>query len=136
MSRTSADNLRHRPCGAPFRRAWEAALDYSLHLVEEEAVIRSRRGVARPIFYRGEQVGEWRHHDERLTMFLLRTRRQQRYGRGIELAPEPEEDDPHAHPDPAIRLDGALDEIEWEGERGHDDDAPESAGDAAPESEA
>jgi hypothetical protein len=41
MSRTSADNLRHRPCGAPFRRAWEAALDYSLHLIEEDAFTRA-----------------------------------------------------------------------------------------------
>ena len=30
MSDTSAYNLRRRPCGVHFRRAWEAALDYSL----------------------------------------------------------------------------------------------------------
>ena len=39
MSRTSADNLRRRPCGVHFRRAWEAALDYSLYRVEEDASI-------------------------------------------------------------------------------------------------
>ncbi len=91
MSRTSADNLRRRPCGVHFRRAWEAALDYSLYRIEEDAFTRSRRGVARPIFYKGEQVGEWRHYDERLTMFLLRSRRPQRYGKWIDrmLAPEP-----------------------------------------------
>lgn len=50
MSRTSADKLRSRPCGLHFRRAWEAAIDYSLHRIEEDAFIRSRHGVARPIF--------------------------------------------------------------------------------------
>jgi hypothetical protein len=39
MSRSSADNLRRRPCGVHFRRAWEAALDYSLYRVEEDASI-------------------------------------------------------------------------------------------------
>ena len=37
-------------------------------------------GVVRPVFYKGEQVGEWRHFDERLTMFLLRFRRRHRFG--------------------------------------------------------
>ncbi|MEA3081303.1 MAG: hypothetical protein QOD54_971 [Sphingomonadales bacterium] len=30
---------------------------------------------------KGEQVGEYRHFDERLTMFLLRSRRAARYGK-------------------------------------------------------
>ena len=46
MSRTSADNLRRRPCGVHFRRAWETAIDYSLYRIEEDAFTRSRRGVA------------------------------------------------------------------------------------------
>jgi hypothetical protein len=112
MSRTSADNLRHRPCGMHFRRAWEAALDYSLYRIEEDAFTRSRRGVARPIFYKGEQIGEWRHYDERLTMFLLRARRPQRYGKWIDrmLAPGGDEDGAQ---DPGIALDGGLEGIEW-----------------------
>lgn len=114
MSRTSADNLRHRPSAAAFRRAWEAAIDYSLHRIEEDAFSRSRRGVARPIFYKGEQVGEWRHYDERLTMFLLRARRPQRYGKWIDrmLAPDGEA----VEQDLAIALDGQLDRIEWDAE--------------------
>jgi len=81
MSRTSADNLRHRPEGVHFRRAWEAAIDYSLYRIEEEVHARARRGVARPIFYKGEQIGERLYFDERLTMFLLRYRDPHRYGR-------------------------------------------------------
>jgi hypothetical protein len=126
MSRTSADNLRRRPCGVAFRRAWEAAVDYALYRIEEEAFARSRRGVARPIFYKGVQIGEWRHHDERLTMFLLRTRRPGRYGKWIDqmLAPERDEDTPD---DPGIVLDGGLEAIEWDAPglaEDDDDDAP------------
>ena len=36
--------------------------------------------MARPVFYKGEQVGERRHFDEKLTMFLLRYRDPVRYG--------------------------------------------------------
>ncbi len=39
----------------------------------------------------GEQVGEYRHFDERLTMFLLRSRRPARYGKSIEQAPAPDD---------------------------------------------
>jgi len=109
MSRTSADNLRRRPCGAPFRRAWDIALECQLDRVEQGAVERSINGVPRPIFHKGEQVGEYRHYDERLTMFLLRTRRPARFGKWLDrmLAPEP-----FAQEDADDRLDGALDTIE------------------------
>jgi hypothetical protein len=95
MSDTSAYELRNRPCGAAFAKAWDIALDYQLDRVEQRAVERSMNGVARPIFYKGEQVGEWRHHDERLTMFLLRSRRSARYGKWVDQAPAlpPPEDD-------------------------------------------
>jgi hypothetical protein len=80
MSRESARRLRHRPCGRAFRDAWDAALDCGYAEVEEAAMERSKNGVARPVFYQGEQVGEWRYFDERLTMFLLRFRRRHRFG--------------------------------------------------------
>ena len=138
MSDTAAYKLRMSPRGSLFRQAWEAALDYSLHRLEEDAFVRSREGVARPIFYKGEQVGEWRHFDERLTMFLLRTRRPDRYGKWIErmFAPEPDEDDAA---DPAIRLEGGIDAIEW-GSGGYvdieEDEGPSEARDDANKGEA
>jgi hypothetical protein len=93
MSDTSAYELRNRSCGAAFARAWDIALECQLDRVEQSAVERSINGVARPIFYKGEQVGEYRHHDERLTMFLLRSRRPARYGKWIEQAPAPDRPD-------------------------------------------
>jgi hypothetical protein len=79
MSRESAYQLYNRPSAAGFRRGWDAALDCSLRLVEDGLWSRAINGVARPIFYQGEQVGEYRHFDERLTMFLLRFRRPHRF---------------------------------------------------------
>lgn len=109
MSDTSAYALRWRPCGAPFRQAWDAALDYALHRVEQAVFERSRNGVPRPVFYKGEKVGEWRHFDERLTMFLLRSRRPERYGKWIERMLAPGDED--GEEDAAIRLDGGLERI-------------------------
>ena len=111
MSRTSADELRRRPCGGSFRRAWEVAVDYALYHLEEAVRDRVRRGVPRPIFYKGEQVGEWRHFDERLTMFLLRTRRPGRYGKWTDQLPAPERG-PDLSGDAAVELDRSLDDIE------------------------
>ena len=94
MSDSAAYKLRARPCGMAFRKAWDAALDYSLGRLEQAALGRALNGVSRPIFHRGEQVGEWREYDERLTMFLLRARRPERFGKWIErmLAPDPDEE--------------------------------------------
>ena len=111
MSDTSAYALRIRPCGAAFRRAWDAALDCGIHRVEQRAIERSVNGVARPIFHKGEQVGEWRHYDERLTMFLLRSHRPARYGKWMDrmLAPDRE----LGEGDDGLALDGPLTEIEF-----------------------
>lgn len=128
MSRTSADKLRRRSDGAPFRRAWQIAVDYAGYRIEEDAHRRSRHGVVRPIFYKGEQVGEYRHYDERLTMFLLRTRRPQRYGKWIDALPAPERD-PDSSDDPAIVLDGGLEDIEWTARDVPEDDTPEAPND-------
>ena len=113
MSRTSADNLRRRPCGGPFRRAWQAAVDYALYRLEEDAHRRGREGVVRTIFHKGEQVGEYRHYDERLTMFLLRSYRPERYGEPLDPLLEPGEEEEFLR-DPGITLDGGLTGIEFD----------------------
>jgi hypothetical protein len=134
MSRTAADNLRRRPKGAHFRRAWQAAIDYAAYRIEEDAHRRSRHGVARPIFYKGEQVGEYRHFDERLTMFLMRSFRPERYGKALELRIARREDeldgdeyysrDPYERNDPGMALEGQLTGIEFLA-----DDVPPAPGD-------
>ncbi|HEU4821176.1 MAG TPA: hypothetical protein VFS87_08475 [Qipengyuania sp.] len=84
MSRTTAYALRRRPDAQAFRMAWDAALDASVARLRDAALARAIHGVAVPIFHGGEQVGERRHFDERLTMFLLRYRDPTRYGKWLD----------------------------------------------------
>lgn len=81
MSVKSAYALRARPEALSFRHAWEAALAQAIQRLSDAALSRAIHGVPRPVFFGGEQVGEWRHFDERLTMFLLRYRDPDRYGK-------------------------------------------------------
>jgi len=135
MSDTAAYELRNRPCGAGFRAAWDVALDCQLDRVEHSALERTLNGVPRPIFYKGEQVGEWRYFDERLTMFLLRNRRPARFGKWIEqVMPTPPDEDRrrYALGDALLNIaitapnqDGNLVE-DWGPNDDHDDEADES----------
>jgi hypothetical protein len=93
MSASSAYQLRRQLDGGAFRQAIDAALDCGLAQLADRALGRAMHGVPRPIFHQGEQVGEWRHFDERLTMFLLRTGNPTRFGNwvGRQLTSRPPE---------------------------------------------
>ena len=102
-----------------------AALDYALHRLEQAALSRALHGVPRPVFHKGEQVGEWRDYDERLTMFLLKNRRPARFGKWMDkLLPPllPMQDDADD------RLDSQLTLIDIHSEdfEAEDEDSPDS----------
>ena len=80
MTTRSAYRLRARAEANIFRQAWDIALDYAIRNLTDVALGRAINGVARPVFYKGEQVGERRYYNERLTQFLLRYRDPVRYG--------------------------------------------------------
>lgn len=88
---SSAYALKTRAEAQPFRLAWEAALEVGIKRLSEAALSRAIHGVPRPIYYQGQHVGERRHYDERLTMFLLRYRDPARYGPWIDRAESVEE---------------------------------------------
>lgn len=71
MTRDSAYKLRARLAGTPFDLGWEAALENALRQITHEAVDRAINGVAQPIFWKGEQIGEKRVFNENLTKFLI-----------------------------------------------------------------
>ncbi len=81
LSITAAYNLRRRPEAQAFRLAWDAALDFAVRRLADAALSRAIHGVPEPIFYRGQQLGERRIFDERLTQFILRTRDPARFGK-------------------------------------------------------
>jgi hypothetical protein len=80
MSQQSAYQLRTRTDAVSFRQAWAVALDLGTSRLADRAMARAMNGVAVPIFYKGEKVGERRVFNERLTMFLLRMHAPERYG--------------------------------------------------------
>lgn len=80
LSPSTAYRLRRRVDAYSFRAAWDAALDYAVRRLSDAAFSRALHGVSRPVFFQGEQVGERRYYDERLTMFLLRYRDPDTYG--------------------------------------------------------
>ncbi|HEX4695095.1 hypothetical protein [Sphingomonas sp.] len=84
MSRNAAYALRRRDDAQAFRLAWDAATDMAVGRLADAALSRAINGVAVPIFHGGEQVGERRDYDERLTMFLLRYRDPLRYGKWLD----------------------------------------------------
>jgi hypothetical protein len=128
MSRESVRRLRRHPAGRAFRDACDAALDCGYADVEEAAMKRSKTGVVRPVFYKGEQVGEYRHFDEHLTMFLLRFRRRHRFGAGVDTPTDPPVNlftfDPADELpfDPEEELDRCLEELDAERELPGDDE--------------
>ncbi len=102
MSREAAYALRRHPGAYSFRQAWELALDHGISRLADAALGRALHGTATPIFYKGEQIGERRRYDEKLTMFLLRYRDPCRYGAWRDRTPH------HAGGDKAQRLGRAL----------------------------
>ena len=114
MSRQSAHKLYNHPRAAGFRRGFDAALDSAISMaVEGGAWERAVKGVPRPIFYRGEQVGEYRHFDERLTMFLLRYRRPDRYGAHLDRFQPPPVRHPPGWEDEGIDPDEAIGTLDY-----------------------
>lgn len=98
MSRASAYALRQRPDAQAFRLAWDAAMDVAVARLNDAALSRAINGVPVPIFQGGAQVGERRHFDERLTMFLLRYRDPARYGRWLDRVRT------HQHPEGPVGI--------------------------------
>jgi hypothetical protein len=106
MSAASAYKLRTRPDANIFRQAWDIALDQAIRRLSDAAYSRALHGVATPVFYKGEQIGERRRYDERLTMFLLRYRDPTRYGAWLDRY------EARRHPDgPGITLAYALNRL-------------------------
>lgn len=70
-----ATAYRWRKDDPDFARRWDDALDCGADLLEDEALRRVKEGTARPVFYKGKQVGEIRQYNDRLLMFLLQAKR-------------------------------------------------------------
>ena len=68
-----------READAAFARRWDETLEEGIDLLEAEVHRRAFEGVERPVYYKGEQVGTWRHYSDALATFLLRAHRPEKY---------------------------------------------------------
>ncbi len=68
-----------READAAFADRWDEALEEGIDLLEAEVHRRAFEGVERPVYYKGERVGEWRHYSDALATFLLRAHRPEKY---------------------------------------------------------
>lgn len=106
MSRQALYRLR--AADDAFAQAWAEALEEAVDALDAEARRRAVEGSCRPVFYRGQVVGEMRHYSDTMLMFLLRAHRPEIYGsravgaeddeRVILEVYEPEDDDETAVP--------------------------------------
>lgn len=84
MSERSAYKLRDRMDAVSFRNAWDHASDFAVRRLADVKLSHAINGVAVPVFYQGQQVGERRVFNDQLAMFILRTRGRERYGKWLE----------------------------------------------------
>jgi len=91
MAPEGAYMLRRQPAAESFAEAWDKALDHGAEIIDANAIERATNGVAVPIFHKGEQVGERRVYNERLTMWMLQHRKPKKYGRAHRGDIDPEE---------------------------------------------
>ena len=81
--------LRRKAGAEEFCAAWDKAVDLAISRVEDGALARAIEGVEKPIVSGGQLLGWHRVHNEALTIFLLRSRRPQRYGPDLALQMKP-----------------------------------------------
>lgn len=69
-----------------FKEQVAEAVEISTQHMEAEAHRRAVRGVKKPVFYRGEEVGQIDEYSDGLLMFLLRSRRPDVYGDKVKIS--------------------------------------------------
>ncbi len=62
-----------------FAQAWNDAIEQGTDVLEDAATVRAVRGVEKPVFQQGKQVGTIREYSDILMIFLLKARRPEKY---------------------------------------------------------
>jgi hypothetical protein len=71
MTRQSAQKLRDRPGAESFADAWDIAMMIGYDRNYEAVLDRARNGIARPVMYKGKQIGIRYTPDYRLALAAL-----------------------------------------------------------------
>jgi len=75
--------LRQRAGAEEFCIAWECAVDQAMQRLEDSALARAMNGEERMVVSGGKVIGTETRYNDRLVMFLLRTRRSDRFGKHV-----------------------------------------------------
>lgn len=70
---------RWREKDVEFAKAWDEALEAGTDRLEQEALRRARDGVAKPVYQGGKQVGQVQEYSDTLMIFLLKSRRPDKF---------------------------------------------------------
>lgn len=62
-----------------FAQAWNDAVEQGTDVLEDAATVRAVRGVEKPVFQQGKQVGTIREYSDILLIVLLKARRPEKY---------------------------------------------------------
>lgn len=88
ISRATA--YRWKKEDATFREAWDELDSEITENLEREAYRRAVEGTDKPVFHRGEKVGDIRQYSDRLLEMLLRARAPEKYRDRISIEDETE----------------------------------------------
>lgn len=68
-----------RKADSDFATEWQDALDQSLDTAEGELYRRAVRGVSKPVYYLGKEVGKVKEYSDTLLIFLLKSHKPEVY---------------------------------------------------------
>lgn len=77
IGRTTAYKTRDED--EDFAAAWDAALDTAVDAMEAEAWRRGTKGVLKPVYQSGKEVGHVREYSDTLLIFMLKGARPEKY---------------------------------------------------------
>ena len=70
---------RWREAEPEFAAAWDDAVEVAVDSLEKEAWRRARDGVLKPVYQKGEKVGQVREYSDQLMVTLLKAHRPEKY---------------------------------------------------------
>ncbi|MEN6358351.1 MAG: terminase [Armatimonadota bacterium] len=74
-----ATAYKHKSEDVKFEAEWEDALESAVDAMEVEAHRRAVTGCLEPVFYQGEEVGHIRRYSDTLLMFLMKSRKPEKF---------------------------------------------------------
>lgn len=69
----------HREQDESFAREWDEIVERTTEEMEREAMRRGMEGIDKPVYYQGELVDTLREYSDTLLIFLLKSRRPEKY---------------------------------------------------------